>query len=444
MKRLLAVVFVFSIPLFCLAQDQKNVLFLGNSYTYTHNVPNTTKLLAQSNGDILKFDSHTPGGYRLNQHATNTTSLQKIRNTNWDHVVLQDQSLTPAYNFSGFYSGAKALIEEINNGSCTNNTILFMTWGRKNNATYPYKEMQKRTTDNYNKVADAFETEISPVGVAWKKVRDDKDPVNLYSGDGSHQSFAGTYLAACVFYATIFDKSPVGLAYRGSLSAADALYLQNKAFEAYNEYVALNRIHTSSNEDVITDVYTGKINHTEAELSKLVTNCCLKTNFNLNFSGKKPSAQATTEIKYRIYQNAGLVTEESKRLTIDINPTICNKVSKNFPLNINLTAVNIGTFYLDLYLNDIWIASYTLQKSSTLNVHEIADTNVKIAPNPTTDFLYFNNLNRVIQVSVIDTKGSTVLDASINNNKLDVRSLTNGIYILKIKNSTVNYKFIKS
>ena len=33
----------------------------------------------------------------------------------------------------------------------------------------------------------------------------------LHQPDKSHPSPKGSYLAACVFYATLFDKSPVGL-----------------------------------------------------------------------------------------------------------------------------------------------------------------------------------------------------------------------------------------
>ena len=62
-----------------------------------------------------------------------------------------------------------------------------------------------------------------------------KAPVNstfwngLYSGDGSHPSAWGTYLNACVFYATILKKSPVGLDYYSSIGETDAVVLQQLA-----------------------------------------------------------------------------------------------------------------------------------------------------------------------------------------------------------------------
>jgi hypothetical protein len=51
----------------------------------------------------------------------------------------------------------------------------------------------------------------------------------LWQGDGVHPTTAGTYLAACVFYASIFDSSPVGHSDDDSLPAAEATMLQRVA-----------------------------------------------------------------------------------------------------------------------------------------------------------------------------------------------------------------------
>ena len=42
----------------------------------------------------------------------------------------------------------------------------------------------------------------------------------------AHPTTAGTYLAACVFYATLVGRTPVGLGATGGLSPADAAALQ--------------------------------------------------------------------------------------------------------------------------------------------------------------------------------------------------------------------------
>jgi hypothetical protein len=53
----------------------------------------------------------------------------------------------------------------------------------------------------------------------------------LWQSDGSHPNEAGTYLAACVFYATLFQQSPEGLSFRGSLAQDTAQTLQSLAAE---------------------------------------------------------------------------------------------------------------------------------------------------------------------------------------------------------------------
>jgi hypothetical protein len=51
----------------------------------------------------------------------------------------------------------------------------------------------------------------------------------MWQSDGSHPTVSGTYLAACVFYATIFRVSPVGLADDDGLPSGEAHSLQTVA-----------------------------------------------------------------------------------------------------------------------------------------------------------------------------------------------------------------------
>ena len=113
-----------------------------------------------------------------------------------------------------------------------------MTWGRENGdqsncANYPplctYDGMQARLRESYLQLSIDNNCTVSPVGAAWKYVRDQYPSIGLYSTDGSHPSIYGSYLAACVHYATIFRKTPVGSQYISSISASDASILQQAA-----------------------------------------------------------------------------------------------------------------------------------------------------------------------------------------------------------------------
>ena len=87
------------LSLLCISaySQTKSVLFIGNSYTGVNNLPVMTKDLALSLQDTLIIDSNTPGGTTFNSHTSNSTSLAKIAQGNWDYVILQAQSQEPSF-----------------------------------------------------------------------------------------------------------------------------------------------------------------------------------------------------------------------------------------------------------------------------------------------------------------------------------------------------------
>lgn len=222
----------------------KKILFVGNSYVYTNNLPGVLYNLALSNGDTIIYDSSAPGGYTFLQHTTNATTLSKINAQNWDYVILQEQSQMPSFPPSQVQTDTYPYAAQLNdlilaNDSCTE-TVFFMTWGRKygdasNCAFYPplctFEGMQARLRESYLEMADDNQALVAPVGQAFKYSRMADSTINLYTPDNSHPSLAGTYLAACTFYATIFETSPVGISYNAGLNATQAAFLQQIAYQ---------------------------------------------------------------------------------------------------------------------------------------------------------------------------------------------------------------------
>ena len=86
---------------------------------------------------------------------------------------------------------------------------LYMTWAR---AWNPY--MQENITAGYKEFAEKTGAHIVPVGPAWQRSRELRPDLTLHDPDGSHPNSMGTYLTACVFYAVLTGKSPVGLPHR--------------------------------------------------------------------------------------------------------------------------------------------------------------------------------------------------------------------------------------
>jgi hypothetical protein len=228
------------LPLLIIAQQKKEVLFIGNSYTYVNDLPNLVKQIALSFGDTLVHESSTPGGYSFNAHSTNTQTLNKINQQQWDYVVLQAQSqepsLSPSYVNSNVLPAAQVLIDAIESNSLCTEPLFFMTWGRKfgdasNCVAYPpvctYLGMQERLRTRYLDMTFTHDASCSPVGMAWKKSIEIDSTLNLYSSDNSHPSIYGSYLAACTFYSSIFKKSAVGSTYwPNAIDSASAYILQ--------------------------------------------------------------------------------------------------------------------------------------------------------------------------------------------------------------------------
>jgi PKD repeat protein len=218
------------------AQSSFRVLFLGNSYTGTNNLPQLIHDLALSAGDTLNFDSHTPGGYQLADHFNDPVSQIKIMSGNWDHVVIQGQSQEPIIYSMQFFNGGSALHSLIKQYNPCSVTIPYMTWGRKNGdaANCPffpvmctYEGMDTTIRNQYLNLTAFINGEVSPVSVVWNYLRQNHPNIELYMADESHPSLEGSYAAACCFYATIFKKDPTLITLNSGLNAADASDIRN-------------------------------------------------------------------------------------------------------------------------------------------------------------------------------------------------------------------------
>jgi len=243
MKLILQLIFsllVFSGSLF--GQITKHVLFLGNSYTDVNSLPTIIANLAQSTGDSLVYSQNTPGGYTLQGHSTNPTSLNLIKQGNWDYVVLQEQSQKPSWPIaqviSSVFPYAKILCDSIRSANSCTTPLFYMTWGRKNGDSYncanwppvcTYQGMDSLLNLRYRMMADSNAALVSPVGAVWHYIRDHYNKIELYAADESHPSVAGSYAAACTFYSLIFQKDPSLITNDYGIDPVDAANIRNTA-----------------------------------------------------------------------------------------------------------------------------------------------------------------------------------------------------------------------
>ena len=225
----------FAVPSQIQAQAPKikKVLFIGNSYTAVNDLPNWVRLLAESAGDTFEVVGITPGGTTFSQHNNNPQVAAELASGNYDAVILQEQSQLPSFPLSQVESDcfpyAKALVDAARSGKPCIKVIFYMTWGRQNGdaqncASWPpvctFSGMNELLRQRYVQMAKDNGCDVAPVGSVWREVRN-KSAINLYQGDGSHPSTAGTHLAALTIYRALSNKRLDTGIFRGPIAPSD-------------------------------------------------------------------------------------------------------------------------------------------------------------------------------------------------------------------------------
>ena len=254
------------------------VMMIGNSYTNPV-FPLVRSMLEEvytnNNGTTSSVSAKTSGGAQLNGWATDQGLKNSLTDTDatdyqrYDLVVLQDQSQVAGFhgimsNFQEARVDPVIVIDSLvrENGA---NTILYMTWGRKNGdpmnpSFYPnFKTMNQRLKEGYILYRDAISTPerpvlIAPVGMAFEAIYDSViieeegiDPINapsvenqftkLYNGDGSHPSNVGAYLSACVLVGSMTGEDPREWAWKpNSMSEEERDSMQEFAWRAIQDF----------------------------------------------------------------------------------------------------------------------------------------------------------------------------------------------------------------
>ncbi|MFY0571942.1 SGNH/GDSL hydrolase family protein [Archangium lansingense] len=191
------------------------VLFIGNSYTYYNDLPAMLEgfVRALAPGTRLETGSVLMGGATLESHWKGAEARALIRSGAWNYVVLQEQSLLGNLSINGvahmnapeerFFPYGRLFAQDV--AAAGAQPVFYMTWSRK--ADMPAQEV---LTYAYARLSREERGVLSPVGVAWQRVRRERPELELYVEDGHHPGPAGTYLAACVLYASLFHQPCLG------------------------------------------------------------------------------------------------------------------------------------------------------------------------------------------------------------------------------------------
>ena len=403
------------------AQQTKKVLFIGNSYTNYNQLPVLVDNLANANGHDIIQDSNTPGGTTFASHSNNSTTLNKIKAQDWDYVVLQAQSQEPSFSPGQVASQTYPYAAILNDSILSNNTctepLFYMTWGRKNGdasncGSYPpictYDGMQQRLRESYLEMAQDNDASVAPVGVAWKTVRDLYPLIELYNPDESHPSLAGSYLAACVFYASIFRESVLGNTYTAGLDSLTAYRLQDIA-----SYTVLDSL----------SLWQIGVNDLSVSLPADTSFC----GDSLNVTAQNVMGSllwSTTETSNTItIQNSGLVTASvTNDRTCAISDSMNVNLSNGVTINVFYEACDSFELNGTVYFEDTVLTETFALGNGCDSVYSSV-INVSTIPQIFYDFYEVDGINDVLYINSEDYDSTFIVnqvsgDTAINQDTL--------------------------
>ncbi|NLW50946.1 MAG: hypothetical protein GXY85_08935 [Candidatus Brocadiaceae bacterium] len=201
------------------------VLFIGHSYTGWWALPQTIASLVNSGqSDIhLIVEDALRGGARMDYFVGQTDTLERIRSGGFDYVV---------QGSPGSPEAVETLHAAVRESGAR--SMLYCLWVGQETPPAEQEPSTREQLEVARKVGAVF----VPVGPAWQAVRERRPDLQLHNiHDKHHPELAGSYLSACVFYAVLTGRSPVGIpctatqAGQAPVDPETARFLQEVAWE---------------------------------------------------------------------------------------------------------------------------------------------------------------------------------------------------------------------
>jgi len=221
------------------------------------------KNLAEAEEKKVLIDRSTKNGTYLEYHSTNPATEQKINEQKWDYVLLQGvctncgypdthHQIFPPHQSHPLKPALETLYQKIKANCESTKVVYCMPWAFEDGTLWleggsdTYFDMQQKIYNNALKFANEIGLVIAPVGWVWNEVLKTKIKQlhYLHLSDYNHPSKRGSYLTACVIYATIFREELKEVNYFVGLPENEAIYFQSVASEIVLNNLSLWNITT--------------------------------------------------------------------------------------------------------------------------------------------------------------------------------------------------------
>lgn len=213
------------------------VLFLGNSLTYSNDIPSIVQGLAAAAGKKMTFQSICFPAYNLEDQYRQGDALKALKRQKWDYVVMQQGPTSLPEDAEDMTNWAKVFDPKIRKAGAK--PAMYMVWPQHDRIAY-----FDAIHEHYSDTAKAINAMFIPAGEGWRNAwkRDPQAPI--YSFDLFHPSVAGSYLSALSIYGMLFDVPPTNLPGKLKLASGQTIdipeplakMLQESAAEANKEF----------------------------------------------------------------------------------------------------------------------------------------------------------------------------------------------------------------
>jgi len=193
-----------------------NVLLVGNSLTYTNDLPGMLKAVAAADGYTLQVRSLALADHALIDYLLDGSLPPIIAAGNWEYVVTQQGPTTLPICRDTMVIAVKETDRLARLVGA--HSVVMMSWpttARPGDfaAVHASAEIAAVTAN----------AAFAPVGDAWQSVMQSDPFTSPYGPDGYHPSPAGTYLAALVLYEQVTGRDARSLVPDASLAGVSGL-----------------------------------------------------------------------------------------------------------------------------------------------------------------------------------------------------------------------------
>jgi hypothetical protein len=211
----------------CVRGADVSILFVGNSHTMLHDLPDLVCRMIRFRFPKKAVYSHSIWVSFLEDVARNPRCKEEIESRPWKYVVLQAQKISASGRYD--YSRKEGItIAKL--ARAQGSTVMFFSeWGLKGVAGDG-----ARNEKIYQEMARAADVQVAPIGRAWDLALTQRPELQLHAPDGNHQSAVGAFLTASVLFGRITGESPTALAPFGyaELDERDRAFLADAATRA--------------------------------------------------------------------------------------------------------------------------------------------------------------------------------------------------------------------